>query len=52
VTQLAVAHRLFRTPGHQVLLFRALVGLDAYLKELGTGRNWHRLFRRVVDAVP
>ena len=52
VTQLAVTHRLFRTPGHQVFLFRALVGLDAYLKALGTVRNWHRLFRRVVDAIP
>jgi predicted unusual protein kinase regulating ubiquinone biosynthesis (AarF/ABC1/UbiB family) len=50
VTQLAVTHRLFRTPGHQVFLFRALVGLDAYLKALGTVRNWHRLFRRIVDA--
>jgi predicted unusual protein kinase regulating ubiquinone biosynthesis (AarF/ABC1/UbiB family) len=51
VTQLAFAHRLFRTPGHQVFLFRALVGLDAYLKALGTVRNWHRLFRRVVESV-
>ena len=50
VAQLAVAHRLFRTPGHQVFLFRALVGLDAYLKAAGTVRNWHRLFRRIVDA--
>ena len=50
VTQIAVAHRLFRTPGHQVFLFRALVGLDAYLKALGTVRNWHRLFRDVVAA--
>jgi predicted unusual protein kinase regulating ubiquinone biosynthesis (AarF/ABC1/UbiB family) len=52
VTQLAVEHRLFRTPGHQVFLFRALVGLDAYLKALGTVRNWHRLFGDVVAAIP
>ncbi len=52
VTQLALEHRLFRTPGHQVFLFRALVGLDAYLKALGTVRNWHRLFRAIVDAIP
>ncbi len=50
VTQVAVEHRLFRTPGHQVFLLRALVGLDAYLKALGTVRNWHRLFREVTDA--
>ena len=50
VTQLAVEHRLFRTPGHHVFLLRALVGLDAYLKALGTVRNWHRLFREVTAA--
>ena len=50
VTQMAVEHRLFRTPGHQVFLLRALVGLDAYLKALGTVRNWHRLFREVTAA--
>jgi predicted unusual protein kinase regulating ubiquinone biosynthesis (AarF/ABC1/UbiB family) len=52
VTQLAVQHRTFRTPGHHVFLFRALLGVDAYLKALGTRRNWHRLFREIVDAVP
>src|SRR5207248_8597626 len=50
VTRVAVEHRLFRTPGHQVFLLRALVGLDAYLKALGTVRNWHRLFREVTAA--
>lgn len=50
VTQLVLEHRLFRTPGHQVFLFRALIGVDAYLKALGTVRNWHRLFRDVVAA--
>jgi predicted unusual protein kinase regulating ubiquinone biosynthesis (AarF/ABC1/UbiB family) len=52
VTQLALTHRLFRTPGHQVFLFRALLGMDGYLKALGTVRNWHRLFRAIVEAVP
>jgi len=51
VTQLAVQHRTFRTPGHHVFLFRALLGADAYLKALGTRRNWHRLFRDIVDGV-
>src|SRR5262249_4558219 len=50
VTQLAVEHRLFRTPGHHVFLLRALVGLDAYLKALGTVRNWYRIFREVADG--
>ena len=52
VTQLAFEHRLFRTPGHQVFLFRALVGVDAYLKALGAVRNWHRLFQALVAAIP
>jgi predicted unusual protein kinase regulating ubiquinone biosynthesis (AarF/ABC1/UbiB family) len=52
VTQVAMAHRLFRAPGHQVFLVRALLGADAYLKALGTERNWHRIFRDVVAAIP
>ncbi|MFN8544324.1 MAG: AarF/ABC1/UbiB kinase family protein [Candidatus Binatia bacterium] len=52
VTELAVAHRQFRSPGHHVFLLRALAGLDGYLKAAGTVYNWHRLFRRIVDAVP
>jgi predicted unusual protein kinase regulating ubiquinone biosynthesis (AarF/ABC1/UbiB family) len=52
VTQLAVQHRTFRTPGHHVFLFRALLGVDAYLKALGGRRNWHRLFRQIVEALP
>jgi len=52
VTQVALAHRLFRAPGHQVFLLRTLVGVDAYLKALGTRRNWHRLFRSIVEGIP
>jgi predicted unusual protein kinase regulating ubiquinone biosynthesis (AarF/ABC1/UbiB family) len=51
VTQVALAHRVFRAPGHQVFMFRALLGADAYLKALGTVRNWHRLFRETVAGV-
>jgi hypothetical protein len=29
-----------------------LAGLDGYLKAFGTVRNWHRIFRDIVDAVP
>jgi hypothetical protein len=35
-----------------VFLFRALLGVDAYLKALGGRRNWHRLFRQIVEALP
>lgn len=44
-------HRLFREPGHRVFLARALMGLDAYLKQFGTVTNWHREFKRCVERV-
>ena len=49
MAEIALAHRIFRAPGHRVFLLRALVGLDAYLKAFGTVRNWHRLFREIVE---
>ncbi len=52
VAQLALAHRLWKTPAHHVFLMRALLGTDAYLKAFGTVRNWHRLFQEIVDSVP
>jgi predicted unusual protein kinase regulating ubiquinone biosynthesis (AarF/ABC1/UbiB family) len=52
VTQVALAHRLFRAPGHQVFLLRALMGLDGYLKAFGTVRNWHREFAGIVASLP
>jgi predicted unusual protein kinase regulating ubiquinone biosynthesis (AarF/ABC1/UbiB family) len=47
---IGLEHRLFKAPGHRVFLLRALVGLDAYLKQLGTVANWHRVFRECVEA--
>ena len=52
VAQVALAHRVFNAPAHQVFLLRALLGADAYLKALGTVRNWHRLLRAQVEALP
>jgi predicted unusual protein kinase regulating ubiquinone biosynthesis (AarF/ABC1/UbiB family) len=52
VAQLALAHRIFKTPAHQVFLMRALLGTDAYLKAFGTVRNWHRIFQQIVDVIP
>jgi predicted unusual protein kinase regulating ubiquinone biosynthesis (AarF/ABC1/UbiB family) len=51
VAQIGLKHRLFKAPGHRVFLLRALIGLDAYLKQLGTVANWHRVFKEcVADA--
>jgi predicted unusual protein kinase regulating ubiquinone biosynthesis (AarF/ABC1/UbiB family) len=52
IAGIGLEHRLFREPGHRVFLSRALLGLDAYLKQLGTVTNWHREFKACVDAVP
>jgi len=51
ITTIGLEHRLFKAPGHRVFLARALVGLDAYLKQLGTVTNWHRVFAECVDRV-
>jgi predicted unusual protein kinase regulating ubiquinone biosynthesis (AarF/ABC1/UbiB family) len=51
VATIGLENRLFKAPGHRVFLGRALVGLDAYLKQLGTVTNWHRVFKECVDAV-
>jgi predicted unusual protein kinase regulating ubiquinone biosynthesis (AarF/ABC1/UbiB family) len=51
IAAIGLEHRLFKDPGHRVFLVRALMGLDAYLKQLGTVTNWHREFRRCVERV-
>lgn len=52
IASISLEHRIFKAPGHRVFLERALLGLDAYLKQLGTVRNWHRLYRQSLEAVP
>ncbi len=48
VASLALEHRIFKSPNHRVFLLRALMGLDAYLKQLGTVTNWRRQFEAAV----
>jgi len=48
VAALAIEKGLYRTPGHRVFLVRALVGLEAYVKQLGTVANWRRMFAEAV----
>jgi predicted unusual protein kinase regulating ubiquinone biosynthesis (AarF/ABC1/UbiB family) len=52
IATIGLEHRLFKAPGHRVFLDHALLGLDAYLKQLGTVHNWHRLFEECVESVP
>jgi hypothetical protein len=49
VAQIALEHRLFKSPGHRVFLVRALVGLEAYVQQLGTVTNWRRVFAACVE---
>jgi len=49
VATIGFENRLFKAPGHRVFLGRALVGLDSYLKQLGTVTNWHRVFAECVE---
>lgn len=51
IAGIGLEHRLFKDPGHRVFLARALMGMDAYLKQLGTVTNWHREFKRCVERV-
>jgi predicted unusual protein kinase regulating ubiquinone biosynthesis (AarF/ABC1/UbiB family) len=51
IAAIGLENRLFKAPGHRVFLARALLGLDAYLKQLGTVANWHRVFKQCVERV-
>jgi hypothetical protein len=49
VGQIALEHRMFKSPGHRVFLVRALIGLESYVQQLGTVTNWRRVFAECVD---
>lgn len=51
VAKIALEHRIFNDPNHRVFLVRALMGLDAYMKQFGTVRNWRATFQECVDSV-
>ena len=51
VASIGFENRIFKTPGHRLFLARALIGLDAYLKQFGTVINWHREFTACVERV-
>ena len=51
IAAIGFEHRLFKEPGHRVFLARALIGLDAHLKQLGTVTKWHRIFTECVERV-
>jgi predicted unusual protein kinase regulating ubiquinone biosynthesis (AarF/ABC1/UbiB family) len=46
----AVERGLYRTPGHRLFLMRTLVGLESYVKQLGTVANWREIFAEEVES--
>jgi predicted unusual protein kinase regulating ubiquinone biosynthesis (AarF/ABC1/UbiB family) len=51
IAAIGLENRIFNAPGHRLFLIRALLGLDAYIQQIGTVTNWHRLFRECVESV-
>jgi predicted unusual protein kinase regulating ubiquinone biosynthesis (AarF/ABC1/UbiB family) len=51
IAAIGLENRIFNAPGHRLFLIRALLGLDAYIQQIGTVTNWHRLFRERVESV-
>lgn len=50
IASIGLENRIFKAVGHRVFLARALMGLDAYVKQFGTVTNWHREFKRCVEG--
>jgi len=50
--QIKLGSEPVQAPGHHVFISRALIGMDGYLRAFGTVRNWHRLFREILDDLP
>jgi predicted unusual protein kinase regulating ubiquinone biosynthesis (AarF/ABC1/UbiB family) len=50
--QIKLGSEPLQAPGHHVFISRAMIGMDGYLRAFGTVRNWHRLFREILDALP
>jgi hypothetical protein len=46
----AVDKGLYRAPGHRVFLVRALIGVEATVRQLGTVANWRRIFAEETEA--
>jgi predicted unusual protein kinase regulating ubiquinone biosynthesis (AarF/ABC1/UbiB family) len=50
VGELALAHKLYKSPRHSIFLLRALIGLDGIMKGLGVEMNYCALFRECVHS--
>jgi predicted unusual protein kinase regulating ubiquinone biosynthesis (AarF/ABC1/UbiB family) len=51
VGEIALKHKLYKSPAHSVFLLRALVGLEGIVRALGIRANYRALFRECVERV-
>jgi predicted unusual protein kinase regulating ubiquinone biosynthesis (AarF/ABC1/UbiB family) len=48
VGEMAIAHKLYKSPRHSIFLLRALIGLDGIMKGLAIKQNYCAMFRECV----
>lgn len=48
VGEMAIEHKLYKSPRHSIFLLRALIGLDGIMKGLGVKQNYCAMFRECV----
>jgi predicted unusual protein kinase regulating ubiquinone biosynthesis (AarF/ABC1/UbiB family) len=51
VGEIALAHKLYKSPAHAVFLLRALVGLEGIVSRLSVKDNYRAIFRQCVERV-
>jgi ubiquinone biosynthesis protein len=49
VGEIALEHKLYKSPDHSVFLLRALVGLEGIMTRLGVKDNYRNIFARCVE---
>jgi predicted unusual protein kinase regulating ubiquinone biosynthesis (AarF/ABC1/UbiB family) len=48
VGEMALQHKLYKSPAHSIFLLRSLIGLDSIMKGLAVKTNYYSLFRECV----
>ncbi len=51
VGEIALQHRLYKSPAHSVFLIRTLIGAEGIVRQLGVAANYHAMFRECVENV-
>jgi predicted unusual protein kinase regulating ubiquinone biosynthesis (AarF/ABC1/UbiB family) len=51
VGEIALEHKLYKSPAHSVFTIRALVGLEGITRGLGVKANYHRIFAECLSRI-